>query len=119
MDEHTYKNDFDFIPIGLAIMEAREAKGFTREAFAEMVGISARHLQAVEKEGQRPSFELFIQLVTMLDVSVDSYIFLEKTDSKSSLRRRIDTLLDTFGDRELTIIEWTAKGICKAKEPEE
>ena len=45
--------------------------------------------------------------------------FLDKQTNKSSLRRQVDALLDTFDDREMRIIEGTAKAICKAKEPEE
>ena len=55
--------------------------------------------------------ELFIQLITMFDISVDA--------KKSSVRRRVDTLLDGLDDRELSVIEATINGLCKAKEPEE
>ena len=69
--------DFDFTPIGLAIKKAREAKKITRERLVENLGISTRHLQSVENEGQFPSFKLFIvKLITMFDVSVDQYIYL-------------------------------------------
>ena len=40
-----------------------------------MVDYDPRHLQAIENEGQKPSLELFIQLVTIFGVSVDEYIF--------------------------------------------
>ena len=66
--------NFDFMELGQAIMDAREKQRITREELAEELGISARHLQAVEKEGQNPSFPLFIQLVTMFHISVDQYI---------------------------------------------
>lgn len=111
--------NFDFTELGQAIMEAREKQRITREELAEELDISARHLQSIEKEGQYPSFPLFIQLVTMLHISVDQYIHPDSPTGKTTLRRQVDALLDTFGDGELTIIEGTAQGICKAKEPEE
>ena len=52
--------NFDFMALGQAIMDARERRRITREELAEELGISARHLQAVEKEEQNPSFPLFI-----------------------------------------------------------
>ena len=52
--------NFDFRELGQAIMNAREKQRITREELAEKLGISARHLQSVEKEGQHPSFQLFI-----------------------------------------------------------
>lgn len=114
----TAKN-FDFLELGQAIMKAREQQRITREELAEELGISARHLQSIEKEGQYPSFPLFIQLVTMFHISVDQYIHPEFPTEKSTLRRQLDALFDTFDDSELTIIAGTAQGICKAKEPEE
>lgn len=77
------------------------------------------NLQAIENEGQYPSLELFIQLVTMFNISVDEYIFPQKEVKKSSVRRRLDAQLDILDDRELSVIEATVNGLCKAKEPEE
>lgn len=114
----TVKN-FDFWELGQAIQKAREQQQITREELAEELGISARHLQSVEKEGQYPSFPLFIQLVTMFHISVDQYIHSDSPIEKTTLRRQLDALFDTFDDSDLTIIAGTAQGICKAKEPEE
>ena len=66
---------FDFTPFGEAIKDAREKNGLTREALAEQLDITPRYLQSIEKEGQQPRFMLFIQLITMFDISVDQYIF--------------------------------------------
>ncbi len=111
--------NFNFLKLGQAIQKAREQKRITREELSEELGISARHLQSIEKEGQYPSFPLFIQLVTMFHISVDQYIHPEAPAKKSTLRRQLDALFDTFDDSELTIIAGTAQGICKAKDPEE
>ena len=108
--------NFDFMELGQAIMDAREKQRITREELAEEIGISARHLQSIEKEGQYPGFPLFIQLVTMFHISVDQYIYPESPAGKTTLRRQLDALFDTFDDSELIIIAGTAQGICKAKE---
>ena len=86
----------------------------TRDELSRIVDYDPRHLQAVENEGQKPSLELFIQLVTMFAVSVDEYIFPDKEVKKSSVRRRLDAELDKLNDKELSVI-----GLCKAKEPED
>lgn len=119
MDERNNNFDFDFTPIGQAIKRARTARGMTREQLASIVDYDPRHLQAIENEGQYPSLELFIQLVTMFDVSVDEYIFPDNEVKKSSVRRRLDAQLDNLDDKELSVIEATVIGLCKAKEPEE
>lgn len=119
MDERNNNFDFDFTPIGQAIKRARTARGMTREQLARIVDYDPRHLQAIENEGQYPSLELFIQLVTMFDVSVDEYIFPDNEVKKSSVRRRLDAQLDNLDNKELSVIEATVIGLCKAKEPEE
>ena len=119
MDERNNDFDFDFTPIGLAIKKSRTAQGMTREQLARIVDYDPRHLQAIENEGQKPSLELFIQLVTMFNISVDEYIFPNKEVNKSSARRRLDAQLDNLDDKELSVIEATVIGLCKAKEPEE
>lgn len=119
MDERNNDFDFDFMPIGQAIKKAREARGMTREQLSGIIGYAPRHIQAIENEGKYPSIELFIQLIQMFDVSVDEYIFPNKEVKKSSVRRRLDAQLDNLGDKELSAIEATVNGLCKAKEPEE
>ena len=119
MDTRNNDFDFDFTPIGQAIKKARTAKGMTRDELSRIVDYDPRHLQAVENEGQKPSLELFIQLVTMFAVSVDEYIFPNKEVKKSSVRRRLDAELDKLNDKELSVIEATVIGLCKAKEPED
>ena len=119
MDERNNNFDFDFTPIGQAIKKAREARGMTREQLSGIIGYAPRHIQSIENEGQYPSIELFIQLITMFDMSVDEYIFPDNEVKKSSVRRRLDAELDKLNDKELSIVEATVSGLCKAKEPEE
>lgn len=119
MDARNNDFDFDFTPIGQAIKKARTSQGMTREQLASIVDYDPRHLQAIENEGQYPSLELFIQLVTMFNISVDEYIFPDNEVKKSSVRRRLDAELDKLNDKELLVIEATVSGLCKAKEPEE
>ena len=119
MYERNKDFDFDFMPIGQAIKKAREARGMTREQLSGIIGYAPRHIQSIENEGKYPSIELFIQLIQMFDVSVDEYIFPNKEVKKSSVRRRLDAQLDNLDDKELSVIEATVNGLCKAKEPEE
>lgn len=78
MDKRNNDFDFDFTPIGQAIKKARKAKGMTREQLARIVDYDPRHLQAIENEGQYPGMELFIQLITMFDISVSLFILTSK-----------------------------------------
>ena len=86
-------NSFDFLELGQAIQNAREKQRITREELAEELGISARHLQSIEKEGQNPSFPLFIQLVTMFHISVDQY---RHPDRKNNLASAVGCVSQYF-----------------------
>lgn len=119
MDKNTSISGFDFAPIGLSIKKARENENITREVMAEILDITSRHLQAVENEGQYPSFDLLIRLITRFHIAVDPHIFPESGDRKSEIRRRVDRLLDVLDDKDLAIIEGTAQAICKIKSIEE
>lgn len=61
---NTIKN-FDFMALGQAIKNAREAKGITREQLAEILDLAPRHIQSIENEGQHPSFQLFVRLISV------------------------------------------------------
>ena len=115
MDERNNDFDFDFMPIGQAIKKAREARGMTREQLSGIIGYAPRHIQSIENEGKYPSIELFIQLITMFDVSVDEYIFPNKEVKKSSVRRRLDAQLDNLDDKELSVIEATVNAFCRVQ----
>ena len=90
MDERNNDFDFDFTPIGLSIKKDKTAQCITGEQLASIVDYYPRHLQAIENEGKYPSIELFIQFVTMFNISVDEYIFTNKEVNKSSVCKRLD-----------------------------
>lgn len=109
----------DFTALGQAIKKARKDKGWTRETVAGMLGLVPRYIQSLENEGQHPSLQVLYRLVTLFNISIDEYLLPTKNTSKSSLRRQIDSMIDTLDEKELLIIEGTVKGICKAKEQTE
>ncbi len=86
----------DFTPIGQAIKKAREARGMTREELSGIIGYAPRHIHSIENVGHYPSIKLFIQLITMFDVSVDEYILIFKGVNKRKNKRTTisnDTLI--------------------------
>jgi transcriptional regulator with XRE-family HTH domain len=110
---------YDFKAIGQAIKVARESKGITREQLAEQLDLAARYIMALENQGQHPSLQVFYELVTMFDISVDQYIFPDKPIEKTSRRRQLDHLLDSLTETDLIVLEATANGITQAKTAEE
>ena len=119
MDTRNNKFKLDFMSIGQDIKQAREAKDVTREQLSEVIDYAPRHIQAIENEGQTPSVDLLFQLAEMFDVSLDRHIFKDRDNVKSSIRRRVDTLLDGLIDKDLVIVEAVIKGIHQAGEMSE
>ena len=109
---------FDFRPLGLAIREAREKAGLSRNDLGDKVFSGERHIADIENVGSHPSFQLFHDLVTMFNISVDEYFYPAEKVAKSTARRQIETALDLLSDNELKIIQGTIDGILKSKESE-
>jgi DNA-binding XRE family transcriptional regulator len=64
--------------LGFVIKNARLKNGMTRKEFAAKLKISPRHLQAIENEKQKPSFDLLFRLIRLLSVSPDLVFYPEK-----------------------------------------
>ena len=62
---------YDFKAFGQAIKEARKAKGISRNQLADRLNIAPRYIASIENSGQHPSLQIFYELVTFLDVSID------------------------------------------------
>lgn len=107
---------YDFRAIGQAIKEARLKKGWTREELAQEVDLAPRYIMSLENKGQHPSFQVFVELMTLFDISADQFLFPEKDNNKSTCRRQLDTLLDELEEKDYIILEATAKALQKANE---
>ena len=102
------EDKYDFRAFGLAIKAARMKQGLTREQVGAKIEIDPRYLTNIENKGQHPSLQVFYDLVTLLNVSVDE-IFLPTSDKvKSTRRRQLEQQLDTFDDKDMVVMESVA-----------
>lgn len=110
------EDKYDFRAFDLAIKEARMKQGLTREQVGSLIEIDPRYLTNIENKGQHPSLQVFYDLVSLLNVSVDEF-FLPASDlEKSTRRRQLEKQLDNLNDIDLIIMENVADGIIKAKQ---
>lgn len=107
---------YNFKALGQAIKAARKAKDISRNDLANQLNIAPRYIASIENSGQHPSFQIFYEIVTLLDISVDQYLFPERGVEKTTQRRQLDTMLDDMSSGDLMIMTATAKGIKEAKE---
>ena len=115
-----YDNEirFNFRPLGRKIKRKREAKGWTQEYLAQLIDRISHTVMYMEKRGQHSSLNVFYQVVTLLDISVDQFFFPERHSKGSERRQRIDILLDSLDERELAVIEATAEGLKNSRKIE-
>lgn len=113
------EDKYDFRAFGFAIKEARIKQGLTREQVGAMIEIDPRYLTNIENKGQHPSLQVFYDLVSLLNVSVDEF-FLPASDlAKTTRRRQLEKQLDVLSDKELVIVESVTNGIILSRETDE
>lgn len=110
------RSKYDFRAIGQAIKEARLKRGWTREDLAQEIDLAPRYIMSLENKGQHPSFQVFVDLITLFDISADQFLFPKKDNEKSTFRRQLDTTLDELEEKDYIILEATAKALQKVKE---
>ena len=106
---------YDFAAFGQAIKAARTGRNESRKKVSDEMNISPRYLANIENKGQQPSLQIFYELVTRYDISVDQFFFPDKAAEKSTQRRQLDTLLDSMSDKGIRIVTATAKEIAEVE----
>ena len=119
MRMYQYDKYLDFHALGREIKRKREEKGWTQEYLAQLVDRTPRSIMYMENRGQKPSLNVFYQIVTLLEISVDQFFFPDKLNGESTCRKQIDVMLNTMDEKELTVMKYTAEGLQKAREAED
>lgn len=89
--------------IGDMIREGRERLHLTQEQMAEKVQVNLTHYGNIERGTNNPSMPLFLQIVKILNISVDAYLYPERyyTDD---ITQQIIRLLSQCSEKERKII---------------
>lgn len=88
---------YDMIKSGARIRECRKASGLTQEKLAEMVGVDRSSIGRIEAGVNGCSVDMFVQLSTVLDTSLDHLIMGKKLNPKllkKEIRDVVDQLLE-------------------------
>ena len=105
----------DFHALGREIKRKRKEKSWTQEYLAQLVDLTPRSIMYIENRGQHPSLNVFYQLVTLLEISVDQFFYPANESALSDRRKHIDLLLNTMNERELMVIDATAEGLVRIR----
>ena len=106
----------DFSPYGAAIKTARTGQKESRNKVGNEMYLSPRYLANIENNGQHPSLQIFLELMSRYHISVDQFLFGDTADGKSTVRRQLDALVDELTDREIGIILATVQAVLDARE---
>ena len=117
MKNEKSERKFDFRPMGLAIKKAREKKGMTQEQLADIIGRDTRTVMYHENDGQHPSLDIFYQLATMFDLSVDEY-FYPDMGADEAAKKRINAMLNSLDEKDLQVVEATIQALKNTRETE-
>ena len=109
---------FDFHDIGREIKRKREASGMTQEQLACIIDRDPRTVMYHENDGQHPSLDIFYQLVTMFDISVDEF-FYPDMGADDACKKRINVMLNSMDAKELHLVENLIRTVKEAKEAED
>ena len=96
----------------VAIKKAREKKGMTQEQLADIIGRDTRTVMYHENDGQHPSLDIFYQLATMFDLSVDEYFYPDMSADEAA-KKRINILLNSLSENELRLVEGIINAIIE------
>lgn len=109
---------FDFRPVGLAIKKARERQGMTQEQLDDIIGRDTRTVMYHENDGQHPSLDIFYQLATIFNISVDQFFFTNMSADEAA-KKRINILLNSLNESELRLVEGIIRTIKENRETED
>ena len=82
---------------GEKLEELREGKNMTREQLAEQVGLTARHIAALERGERRPTLNTMEKLLRTLGAPTEWLIYPEFEEQKCPLARDIPFGCHIFG----------------------
>lgn len=102
---HTYPDT-----LGDVMKAARQRENITVEALAEKLGISVRYTYHIESGQQKPSYDLFMKIVRVLDI--DSELICHP--GKEAIRSEFEPILRMLCNcdpRSLEVIKATAKAL--------
>ena len=81
------KNDHLMKQTGGALRVLREERGLTREQLCERVGLSVRHLSAIELGDKNPSISILFQLIRGMGAPADRVVYPELFTEDSDLKQ--------------------------------
>lgn len=88
------------VALGNKLKDARISKGYTQQALAEKIDIADMYLSEIERGVKTPSLNIFIKLITELDISADYILRDEIPSGKDFVYDEITRKLDGLNPKQ-------------------
>ena len=102
--------------LGTAIKAARKSKQLTQLELSEELGITPRHLQAIENENKTPSYDLLSRMLSFLNIPADSIINSTESELTPEQEHLLYLIRHKCNQRDIAILLSTAEALVNTKE---
>lgn len=104
----------NYMQIGKRIRKLRRQQGYTQEAFAETVDLSAPFISHIERASKKASLETISRIAAVLNVTVDYLLTGTQSVDKTAFFPELEMLLKDCSSCEKQIIVDVAKAVKKS-----
>ena len=102
--------------LGTAIKAERKNKKLTQLELSEELGITPRHLQAIENENKTPSYDLLSRMLSFLNIPADSIINSTESELTPEQEQLLYLIRHKCNQRDIAVLLSTAEALVNTKE---
>lgn len=102
--------------LGAAIKAARKNKQLTQLQLSEELGITPRHLQAIENENKTPSYDLLSRMLSFLNIPADNIINSTESELTPEQEQLLYLIRHKCNQRDISVLLSTAEALVNTKE---
>ena len=102
--------------LGTAIKAARKSIQLTQLELSEELGITPRHLQAIENENKTPSYDLLSRMLSYLNIPADSIINSTESELTPEQEQLLYLIRHKCNQRDIAVLLSTAEALVNIKE---
>lgn len=102
--------------LGAAVKAARKTKQLTQLELSEELGITPRHLQAIENENKTPSYDLLSRMLSYLNIPADSILASSESELTPEQEQLLYLIRHKCDPRDIAVLLSTAEALVNTKE---
>lgn len=102
--------------LGAAIKAARKNRHLTQLELSEELGITPRHLQAIENENKTPSYDLLTRMLSYLNIPAENILNPAESSLSSEQEQLLYLITHKCSRRDISVLLSTAEALVKEKE---